>query len=740
MEETKSIDFYHYWRVFRRHWLPGVTTFGSVVVLTHVYLTSKASIYSAQGKLLFQQDQSSSLIKFDSEEEQQTTSSPNDRTQATEASVISSTPILQKALYRINIINQQGVSLKLEELQQGIEIESIEKTDILQVSYKSKEPRLAALVVDEVMKAYVGYDLSSSRAAAASAAKFISAQLPRVKANVYAADVAVRNFKEKNQITDLEQTQGSIAANIERIGSQVDSVEAQLADLNSRSSALQKKLGISSQEAIAMNSLSKSPVVQGVLEDWKAVQSKLADARSRYRESSPIIIQLKDKEAQLKNQLKNQFAQVMQGQQAGHNKLQVGQIQEALTTDLIKLEVDRVGLASQQATLSKQQALYQKKAATLPRLEQQLREAQRELSAAQSTYESLLKSLQEIKVIENRTVGNVRIIEAAQVPKVPINASKTSAMTAGSMAGILLAASVVYLLEKVDKRIKTVEKAKELFEYTLLATIPEFSKATKAANSAVQTTVERRLAVPVIESFHSSIRESYRMLHANLTFLNSDKALQVIVVTSSVPREGRSTTCANLAAVMAQVGYRVLIIDADLRCPSQHQIWQISNEVGLMDVIDRRGNLNETVIQKVMNNLYILTAGVMNSNSPVFIDSRSMTAFIERHRSEYDYVIFDTPSLAVAADAHILGKIADGVLLVTRPSIADSINSKLAKQSLDQSSQNILGIVVNGVVPENEFHSYHYYTGGSEQETGSREVTPHTRRNWLDILGLFRRS
>ena len=707
MEETKSIDFYHYWRVFRRHWLPGVATFGSVVMLTYLYVSSKAPIYSAKGKLLFQQDQSSSLIKFDSEEQQQNTSSPNERSQATEASVISSTPILQKALYRINVINQQKVTLKLEELQQGIEINSIEKTDILQVSYKSKEPKLAALVVDEVMKAYVGYDLSSSRAAAASAAKFISAQLPRVKATVYAADVAVRNFKEKNQITDLGQTQGSIAANIERIGSQIDSVEAQLADLNARSAALQKKLGISSQQAIAVNSLSKSTVVQGVLEDLREVQSKLADARARYKESNPTIGQLKDKEAQLKRLVQVHFAQVLQNQQAGRGyNLQVGQIQEDLTTNLIKLEVDRIGLVSQLATLSKQQALYQKKATTLPRLEQQLREAQRELSAAQSTYESLLKSLQEIKVIENRTVGSVRIIEVAQVPTTPINVSNTSAMTAGGMAGILLAAAVVYLLEMVDKKIRTVEKAKELFEYTLLATIPDFSKANRAVDSAVQTTSERRLVLPVMERFHSSIRESYRMLHANLTFLNSEKALQVIVVTSSVASEGKSTTCANLAAVMAQLGYRVLIIDADLRCPSQHQIWQISNEAGLTNTIAEQGNLSETPIQRVMDNLYVLSSGVVNTNSPVFIDSRSIAALIKQSRNNYDYVIFDTPALAVAADAHILGKVADGVLLVTRPSIADSISSKLAKKNLDQSGQNILGIVVNAVIPESEPNNY----------------------------------
>ena len=107
-----------------------------------------------------------------------------------------------------------------------------------------------------------------------------------------------------------------------------------------------------------------------------------------------------------------------------------------------------------------------------------------------------------------------------------------------------------------------------------------------------------------------------------------------------------------------------------------------------------------------MDNLYVLSSGVVNTNSPVFIDSRSIAALIKQSRNNYDYVIFDTPALAVAADAHILGKVADGVLLVTRPSIADSISSKLAKKNLDQSGQNILGIVVNAVIPESEPNNY----------------------------------
>jgi capsular exopolysaccharide synthesis family protein len=308
-------------------------------------------------------------------------------------------------------------------------------------------------------------------------------------------------------------------------------------------------------------------------------------------------------------------------------------------------------------------------------------------------------------------------------------------MMAGSLAGILLSAAVVYLLEKIDKRIKSVEQVRELFEYTLLATIPDFSKTNRSVN-AIATSDERRLAIPVLERSHSFITESYRMLHANLTFFNSDKLMQVIVVTSSVPKEGKSTTVANLAAVIANLGYRVLVVDADLRRPSQHEIWQIPNEAGLKNFIATRGDLSNPIIQKVMDNLYVLSAGAMNSSSSVFIDSRSIAGLIRQCRNKYDYVIFDTPPLAVTADAHILGKIADGVMLVTRPSIADSINSKQAKESLDGSGQNIVGIVVNGVIPEKEFHSYREYAAVGHEESSSRHAAP---RRWLDNFKFFRR-
>jgi uncharacterized protein involved in exopolysaccharide biosynthesis len=205
------------------------------------------------------------------------------------------------------------------------------------------------------MKAYVDNNLLANRAAAISAGNFITGQLPLVKANVNRADEGVRSFKEKYKITDLGQTQSSVAANLERIGTQIDSVEALLADLNSRSTFLTNKLGMSPQQAMALSSLSQSPAVQGD-PDLQDVQRKLVDARSRYQESHFVIVGLKDKQAQLKTLLQEHAAQVLQGQKTGLNgKLQFGSIQQDLLTDLIKSEVTRIGLVNQKATLYKQQ-------------------------------------------------------------------------------------------------------------------------------------------------------------------------------------------------------------------------------------------------------------------------------------------------------------------------------------------------------------------------------------------------
>ena len=198
------------------------------------------------------------------------------------------------------------------------------------------------------------------------------------------------------------------------------------------------------------------------------------------------------------------------------------------------------------------------------------------------------------------------------------------------------------------------------------------------------------------------------MLQANLKFLGSDQALRVIVVTSSVPKEGKSTVSANLATAIAQLGRRVLLVDADMRAPLQHHIWELTNAAGLSDLIVGQAEFGQAVTQ-VMPNLDVLSAGVIPPNPMALLDSKRMVSLIEDFCRDYDFVIIDAPPLILAADALTLGRMTDGVLLVARPGVINSNSAAAAKESLERCGQNVLGLVVNGVLPENEPDSYYYY-------------------------------
>ncbi|WP_423201195.1 CpsD/CapB family tyrosine-protein kinase [Fischerella thermalis] len=198
------------------------------------------------------------------------------------------------------------------------------------------------------------------------------------------------------------------------------------------------------------------------------------------------------------------------------------------------------------------------------------------------------------------------------------------------------------------------------------------------------------------------------MLQANLKFI-SHRKVRKIVVTSSVTAEGKSEVSANLAAVIAQSGKRVLLVDADMRKPTQHHLWGLINSVGLSHLLVDQGVFPQAV-QKVTEFLAVLTAGVIPPNPLALIDSEGMTSLVDIFAENYDYVIFDTPPLAGIADAAVLGKMADGILLVTRPGVLDAPSAAAAKSLLERSEANVLGIVANAVNAKQEPSSYFYYS------------------------------
>ncbi len=716
--EALDIDLQKLWLALRRRWLPGVAVFAVVVGLTvPLALSQKQKTdYQAKGKLMFKVNRTPSLtgvgrVEGGGQNVGQEVGGLAALTEtgnpvSTQIEIINSIPLAQKTISALNLKNKKGVALTAEDFQKKLKVKIAGGTDVVELSYKGADPRETATVVNKLMTLYIDENLRNNRAELVAAQEFIAKQLPKAEVNVQQAEAAMKRFKEENRVIALDEEARSAVEVIAHLDEQISQVQAELQQANTRSIELQNKVGMNSQAAIATTSVNQSAGVQEALKEYQDIEAKLRLERTRFLDNHPQIVSLKEKQAALKSLLQERVTQTVgTQQQVPTGNLQAGAFKEQLTSDFVKSEVERSSLVSRLAQLTNTRTTYKQRLTVLPRLEKEQREIQRKLEAAQSNYQALLKKLEELRLAENQSIGNAKIIEPALVPqkRSPLNAIIT--LLFGASVGTMLAIGTIILLEVRDISLKTLKEVRDLFGYTLLVIIPSFGKKTRLRGREQERTIP---ALPVRDTPRSPISEAYRMLQANLKFLSSDKAPKVIVVTSSVPKEGKSTVSANLAAAMAQLGRKVLLVDADLRHPSQHHIWELTNAGGLSDVLVGQAEF-KTAVTEVMDNLEVLSCGVIPPNPLALLDSKRMASLIEDFSHLYDFVIIDAPPLVLAADALTLGKMTDGVLLVARPGVVNSSSATAAKESLVRSGQNVLGLVVNGVIVENESDSYFYY-------------------------------
>ncbi|WP_425481225.1 CpsD/CapB family tyrosine-protein kinase [Metabacillus lacus] len=210
----------------------------------------------------------------------------------------------------------------------------------------------------------------------------------------------------------------------------------------------------------------------------------------------------------------------------------------------------------------------------------------------------------------------------------------------------------------------------------------------------------------------SPIAEQYKNIRTNIQFSQVDKELRSLIVTSSGPGEGKSTTAANLAVVFAQQGKRVLLIDADLRKPTVHYTFRLENHQGLTNVLTRQLSLLDAVSTSMQDNLYILPSGPIPPNPSELLGSKNMTSLIEAAKEEYDVLIFDTPPVLAVTDTQILSSMADGVVLVVSSGRTEIESAMKAKEQLQNVNAKILGTVLNN--KKQKESQYYYYYGGKK--------------------------
>ncbi|MCL6751577.1 polysaccharide biosynthesis tyrosine autokinase [Nostoc sp. CCCryo 231-06] len=715
-DNEDTINFQQYWLIVKRRWLLIAIIIASVFGVTGLVTFSKKPIYEAEGKLLFNKQSGISSLTGVSEQLGQLSGVTNlSNPLETEAEIIRSNPIAQKTIAELQLKDKLGEPLEIDDFLRKLKIKTVRGTDILQLSYRSNSPEEAITVINRLMSTYLQNNIRANRSEATSAREFLSKQLPLVEVKVTQAEAAQRWFKEKYEVISLEEEAIQGVKRQNELSSQITQLRAQLVDARTRSGALQNQLALNTRQAMALSTLSQSKAVQQVLSEYQKVQDDLAVERSRFTDDHPVITSLLNKEQALKEQLEGRVTQTVgSSQPIPEQDLQMGELKQTLTAILVQVEVERLGLENQVGVLMKAFGFYQARLKVLPKLEQQQLQVQRRLQIARTTYEEMLKRLQEVQLLENQNVGNARIVSEALLPKKPVSPRILLNLALGGFLGFFLAIGAALLLEAGDKSVKTAEEAQQLLDYPLLGTIPLFDQKARLARG--ESTTE----LPVLDNPYSSVNAAFEMLQINLGFTFSDKELKVIVVSSCVMNEGKSFVAANLAVATAQMGRRVLLIDADMRRPRQHEMWKQPNFMGLSNVLVGQATLAEAA-KEVVINVELLTAGTMPPNPAALLDSQRMNGLLQQAAQDYDCVIIDTPPLSFLADASIVGKMADGMLLVARPGVVNSGAAKTTKALIEHSRVPVLGMVVNGVATDNNEYSYYYsHTNTGENNSGRK--------------------
>lgn len=444
------------------------------------------------------------------------------------------------------------------------------------------------------------------------------------------------------------------------------------------------------------------------------------------RDTQLVQISVEDKSPQIAAQVANTLPQVFieendktQSARYASSKATLSKQLETLSGDIDKTQVAIQGLDNPQT----------------PAQQAELTRLQDTLTQYQNSYASLLQSYENLRLAEAQSIDTITVVEPAGVPKFPIRPRTRLNTLLAAVVGAMLATGVAFLIEYLDDTVKTPDDLRQLVDLPSLGVIARIQGEEPA---------ERVVAA---RQPRSPISEAYRTLRTNLEFSAVDTGLRTVLVTSSNPMEGKTTTAANLAVVMAQAGKQVVLVDADMRRPMVHRLFDRPNNYGLTTAIVQGNPSPAQHLQDTdISNLRVLTTGPIPPNPAEMLGSQRMRELVDHLKEEADLVIFDSPPVLAVTDAAVLSTYVDGVLLVVEVGRTRRDVVYRAVDALRRVGASVLGAALNRVSSGRGGYYYYkyyeyddYYARDDEPADTAGRLDGRPRRRRRGVAGTLRR-
>jgi len=554
----------------------------------------------------------------------------------------------------------------------SLHIDLVPGSRMIQVSFESTDPNLAAEAANALVSNYREYNFHSRYDATREASGYMREQLDELKAKVEQSQQALVNYERANSIVDAT---GKV--NVE---------EQRLADLSQDLTAAQNDLAQeeslyllvkSNPEKVGM--LAQDRLLQNMDEKYADLKAAYADALARYGPKFPEVIRL------------------------GH---QINEIQ-SLIKQYRTLAVERIVHNYQAAfgrvkLLSASVAREKMEVGKLNQLMIQHNLLKHEFETNQALYDNLLTKVKDAAVSSGLRASNVRLVDRAFAPPQPIRPKKARNIAVGLMVGLVLGTTLAFLNEALDTSIKTAEDIERSIAEPVLSVIPS---AGVVGRSSLWSVGGRNLAAgrgaaewALLKHPTSALAESYHTLRTAVLLSSAPCPPRVILVTSTQPFEGKTSTSINLAMGLTQIGKRVLFIDADLRQSSLRRMINTNGRPGLSSILTGTAASEAALCQvKDLPNLRFLPAGQQPPNPADLLASSSMKELMTTLRERFDHVVVDTPPVLMVTDATVLSSFVDGVILVTESHVTSRAALARTHRILEDAGAKILGCVLNKV-------------------------------------------
>ncbi len=562
-----------------------------------------------------------------------------------------------------------------------IEVSPIQKSRLVNVSFQSADPFLAAKVSNAIGDAFIELNIESKFQATNQAKMWLEKQLDEMKAKVEQSEEKLNEYAAKNGIIFLDKSEdgkGKITDNENIVNKRLSELSSELTAATAdriNKEALYREMNSGEQESSSV--VLNNPLMLELKKTYASLDAEYNQMLKIYKPDYPKMVRLQEQINQIKKKMDTETKRIISSVRKDYEVAVKRENQLKATFNSLKNEA---------LSLNERAIQYQI--------------LKREADTNKELYNGLLQRLKETGVSASLTASNIQILDKAEIPKKPFKPNWPLNIMLSIVVGLFGGIGLAFFAEYLDDTIKTPEDVEKKVYLPPLGLVPNFAEDKSPIQVEHVSHVDSSLP----------ISEAYRSIRTFLLLSSGGKPPRVMMITSPNRGEGKTTTSINTAISLTQSSYKVLLIDADMRKPRLHKIFELDNTVGISTYLSGNIDISDGLIKLTdIKNLHIITSGPIPPNPAELLSSYKFRELIQNVYSDFNFIIIDTPPVLGIADPLIVSRQTDGVILIVRSGKSAKHAVRETKRIIEGVNAKILGVILNSVSQSSMRYSYYYY-------------------------------